>query len=124
MGYDDTVAFDWLDRNTPPDARVLIASTQMHVLPSGPSAANVGTDAGIWIPALTDRVTTFAPFGTDFRSPGTLEGLCKEQINYIYVGGTDQKFNAAQLQEKPDWYEGILFLPNAQVYQITGCTKL
>ena len=124
VGYDDTVAFDWLDRNTPPDARALIESTQMHVLPSGPSAANVGTDAGIWIPALTDRVTTFAPFGTDFRSPGTLEGLCKEQINYIYVGGTDQKFNAAQLQEKPDWYEGILFLPNAQVYQITGCTKL
>ena len=122
--YDDTIAFDWLDRNTPPDARVLIASTQMHVLPSGPSEANVGTDAGIWIPALTDRITTFAPFGIDFRSPGTLEGLCKEQINYIYVGGTDQKFNAAQLQEKPDWYEGILFLPNAQVYQITGCTKL
>ena len=121
--YDDTVAFDWLDRNTPPDVRILIASTQMHVLPSGPSEANVGTDAGIWIPALTDRVTTFAPFGIDFRSPDTLEWLCKEQINYIYVGGTDQKFNAAQLQEKPDWYEGILFLPNAQVYQITGCTK-
>ena len=121
--YDDTVAIDWLDRNTPPDARILIASTQMHVLPSGPSAANVGTDAGIWIPALTGRATTFAPFDIDFRSPSTLEELCKEQIDYIYIGGTDQKFNAAQLEAKAERYERILFLPNAQLYKLIGCSK-
>jgi hypothetical protein len=122
VGYDDTVAMDWIDRNLPPDARILIAATQMSVLPAGPSAGLVGTDAGIWIPALTGRVTTFAPFETDFRSKSTLEQLCRMQVDYVYVGGTDQKFNAEQLNEKTEWYDGVLFLPNVQLYQLTGCS--
>lgn len=121
--YDDTVAFDWLDRNLPPDARILIASTQMNVLPSGPAAGSVGTDAGIWIPTLTGRNTAHAPFGIDFRSTSTLEQLCQTQIDYIYIGGTEQTFSAAQLQAEADWYERVLFLPNAQLYQVTGCKK-
>ncbi len=121
--YDDTVAFDWLDRNLSPDAHILIASTSMNVLPSGPSGGPTGTDAGIWIPALTGRNVTFAPFDIDFRSTGTLEGLCQMQVDYVYVGGTTQNFNADQLQSKTDWYKGVLFLPNAQLYQLTGCNK-
>jgi hypothetical protein len=123
VGDNDVVAFDWLNRNTPPDARILIASTQMHVFPTGPSAASVGTDAGIWIPALTGRTTSFATFDTDFRYEGTLAYLCREQIDYVYVGGTEQNFNAELLQAKPDWYETILSLPDAQLYGINGCTK-
>ena len=119
--YDDTVAFDWLSRNTPPDARILIASTQMNVLPSGPAAGSVGTDAGIWIPVLTGRNTAHAPFGIDFRSTSTLEQLCQMQVDYVYIGGTDQKFDATQLQARVEWYERVLFLPNAELYQITGC---
>jgi hypothetical protein len=121
VGYDDTVAFDWLDKNLLSDARILIASISMNVLPSGPSESPTGTDAGIWIPALTGRKITFAPFDIDFRATDTLEQLCQLQIDYIYVGGTTQKFNAAQLQAKTDWYKGVLFLPNAQLYQLTGC---
>jgi hypothetical protein len=123
VGYDDTVALDWLDKNLPSDTRILIPSTSMNVLPSGPSGSPTGTDAGIWIPALTGRNVTYAPFDIDFRSTGTLEGLCQMQINYIYVGGTTQRFNAAQLQSKADWYKGVLFLPNAQLYQLIGCEK-
>ena len=123
VGYDDTVAFDWLDKNLPSDAHILIASTSMNVLPSGPSAGPTGTDAGIWIPALTGRDTTFAPFDIDFCTTGTLNQLCKMRIDYIYVGGTAQKFNAEQLQTKADWYKGVLFLPNTQLYQLTGCEK-
>jgi hypothetical protein len=121
--YDDTVAFDWIDRNLPSDARILIASTSMNVLPSGPSGNPTGTDAGIWIPAFTGRSTTFAPFDMDFRSPDTLEQLCQMQIDYIYVGGTTQSFDAEQLQSKADWYKRVLFLPHAQLYQLTGCDK-
>lgn len=123
VGYDDTVAFDWLDKNLPSDARILIASTNMNVLPSGPSESPTGTDAGIWIPALTDREITFAPFDIDFGTTGTLNQLCQMQIDYIYDGGTAQKFNAAQLHAKADWYKEVLFLPNAQLYQLTGCNK-
>jgi hypothetical protein len=121
--YDDTVAFDWIDRNLPSDARILIASTSMNVLPSGPSANPTGTDAGIWIPMLTGQNVAFAPFDMDFRSTATLEQLCRMQIDYIYVGGTTQNFNATQLQAKTDWYKRVLFLPNAQLYQLIGCDK-
>jgi hypothetical protein len=121
--YDDTVALDWLDRNLPTEAHILIAATQLNVLPAGPSASLVGTDAGIWIPALTGRTVSLAPFDIDFRSTGTLEQLCQRQIGYVYVGGTGQIFHTAQLSEKADWYQRVLFLPNAQLYQLTRCIR-
>ena len=121
--YDDTIALDWLARNTPSDARILIASTQMHVLPSGPSTSPVGTDAGIWIPALTGRDITYAHFDTDFRSENELEMLCQKQVEYIYIGNTSQSFNVSQLIAKKDWYKPILSLPDVQLYQVTGCFK-
>ena len=121
LGYDDTIAFDWLSRNSPPDAHILVPSTEMNVLPSGPSADAVGTDAGIWIPNLTGRPIALMPFNLDFQSEDTVEQLCQQQINYIYVGNTDQSFAAAQLQKKTDWYEMVLLLPNAQLYRLANC---
>jgi len=121
--YDDTVTLDWLDRNTPPDARILIASTQMNVLPSGPSASHVGTDAGIWITPLTGRNTAFMPFEIDFRSPDTQGQLCQKQIDYVYVGRADQSFNISQLIAKKDWYKPILSLPNTNLFRVTGCLR-
>lgn len=121
--HDDIAAFNWLDKNLPPDASILISSTSMNVLPSGPLGSPTGTDAGLWIPTLTGRDTAFAPFDIDFRSTNTLERLCHMQIDYIYVGGTAQKFNAEQLRSKADWYKEVLFLPNVQLYQLTGCDK-
>jgi hypothetical protein len=122
MKYDDTIALDWLAANLPPDAYILIPATQMNVLPSGPSESPVGTDAGIWIPALTGRRTTFAQFETDFRSPDSLEQFCQQGIDYVYVGSTDQSFALGQLLEKGDWYERVLSLPNAQLFKLTGCS--
>ena len=119
--YDDTIALDWLDANLPPDANILIPATQMNVLPSGPSASPVGTDAGIWIPVLTGRRTTFAQFETDFRSSDSLELLCQQEIDYVYVGSTDQSFTVEQLLERRDWYESILSLPNVQLFKVIEC---
>ena len=123
VGYDDTIAFDWLSRNTALDARILIPSAQMNVLPSGPSATPVGTDAGIWIPPLTNRVTTFAAFDIDFSSESTLDQLCQEQVDYIYVGGTEQSFNATQLQAETTWYDAALSLPKTKLYKLIGCSR-
>jgi hypothetical protein len=97
VDYDDTIAIDWLDRNLPLDAHILVAATPMSVLPARPSAELVGTDAGIWIPSLAGREIILAPFDTDFRTKSTLEGLCQKQVGYIYAGGKEQKFNTAQL---------------------------
>ncbi len=123
VGYDDTVALDWSNKNLPPAAHILIAGRQLSVLPSGPSTNLVGTDAGIWIPALTGRKATLAPSDIDFRSESTLEQLCQGKIDYVYVGGTDQTFDATQLNEKAGWYERILSLPSAQLYRLKGCSQ-
>lgn len=119
--YDDTIVLDWLDKNLPPDAHILISSTKMNVLPTGPSPYPVGTDAGIWIPTLMNKTTTFMSFEIDFQSPDTLEQLCQQQIGYVYIGGTDQSFNDTQLISKRDWYDAVLTLPKAQLYQVAGC---
>ncbi|MGB7875486.1 MAG: hypothetical protein WBL25_13970 [Anaerolineales bacterium] len=119
--YDDTIALDWLEANLPADAYILIPATQMNVLPSGPSAGLTGTDAGIWIPALTGKAITYAQFEIDFHSESTLEMLCQLQIDYVYIGGTSQSFNVSQLLAKGNWYEAVLSLPDAQVYRLIGC---
>jgi hypothetical protein len=123
VGYDDTVVFEWIDRNLPSDALILIAATQLNVLPTGPSESLVGTDAGIWIPVLTGRNISLVSFDTDFRSASTLIDLCQKQVGYIYSGGRAHSFNAMQLQAKTEWYERMLFLPNAQLYQLTSCFR-
>jgi hypothetical protein len=121
VGYNDTVAFGWLDNHLSPDARILVAGTQLNVLPAGPAKNLVGSDAGIWLRAMTGRPTSLSPFDTDFRSASTLKQLCRRRIQYIYVGGTKQIFNIEQLHEKAEWYERIFFLPEAQLYRLTGC---
>jgi hypothetical protein len=123
VGHDDTVAFDWLDKHLPPEARTLVAGTQLNVLPAGPSKNLAGSDAGIWIRAMSGRHTSLAPFDTDFRSASTLKRLCQRRIQYIYIGGTKQIFNTAQFHEKAEWYDRIFFLPDAQLYRLTGCSK-
>lgn len=123
VGYDDIIAFDWLNKNTPPDATILIPSTQMLVLTSGPAESPIGIDGGIWIPALSGRTTSFTAFDTDFQSESTLEQLCQEQIEYVYVGGTEQSFDAMQLQAEPGWYDAILSLPDVQLFELTGCSR-
>jgi hypothetical protein len=119
--FDDTIAFDWLDSNLPPDANILIASTQMNVLPSGPTPGPVGTDAGIWIPALTGRTITYAQFETDFRLPDSLEKLCGQQVDYVYVGGTEQSFRVERLLLKEEWYQAVLSLEEVQLFRVIGC---
>ena len=123
VSHDDIVAFDWLEDHLPSDAHILVAGTQLSVLPSGPATGLVGTDGGIWIPALTGRNISYMPFNTDFSSSDTLDDMCRQQISYIYVGSTNQKFDISQLQAKADWYEAIFSLPNVQIYRIKGCSQ-
>jgi hypothetical protein len=120
LKYDDTIALDWLNVNSPSDARILIASAELNVLPSEEFEGFAGTDAGIWIPQLTGRVITSMPYDVDFRLPERVNRLCQREIDYIYVGGTNQSFSTAQLEEA-EWFEKRLSLPNVQIYQRTSC---
>lgn len=96
----DVAAMDWINANTPPDARFAINT--LFWLPNLPH----GTDAGYWIPYFTRRQTTtgnmISPLGAiestemtvsesrlvkrlDTDSTAAAE-LGKMGVNYIYIG--------------------------------------
>ena len=120
-GPDDLVAIDWMDKNLPADARILVSTVDLIVLASGTAQGYLSGDAGAWITPLTDRVTIPRPYDSNFNQREVLDNLCKMDIQYIYVGEIGQTFNASQLMAHPDWYKSLLSMPKAGVYQIVGC---
>jgi hypothetical protein len=121
VGPDDLTAIDWMDRNLPADARILISTTDLILLPSASSQGTVGADAGIWISPLINRQTLSMPYGSNFAKRETLDVLCKKEINYIYIGEIGQTFDNVQISSNPAWYKALLSMPKAGVYQVIGC---
>lgn len=120
FGEDDAVAFDWMDKNLPPDANIGISSYEAYVL-DAQSTSSPGTDGGVWIVPLIHRNPVYLNSQTNFRDQKTLTDLCEKKITHIYVGGREESFSLLQLQEQPAWYETLLLLPKAQVFKIIGC---
>ncbi len=123
IGNDDLLALDWMDERLPHNARILISSSEIRISPSGQSPQNTGADAGIWIAPLIDRPTVSLPYPSDFRQVDVLNRLCEQKITHIYAGSTNQSFNLEFLSARPDWYKNLLYLPDAQVYQVNGCRQ-
>ena len=121
MSQDDLEAIQWLDENLPDGARILTASTNLNVLPTDKYQGSAGADAGTWITALTGRPVSLLPFHTDFSQSQTLEILCGQQLNIIYVGKTGFSFNDDAMNVQPDAYKLLLDLPKAKIYEVTGC---
>ena len=121
VGRNDLIALDWIDSNLPPEARVMISSTEMRVLATDSPQGLVSGDAGAWVHPLTGRATLFLPYHSDFTQQTTLEALCQMDAEYIYVGETGLTFSNEQLVSQPGWYKNLLSMPKVQVYQVTGC---
>ncbi len=117
----DAAAFEWLDRNTPADANILIASFESVVFESNQPAGYSGADAGIWIPVFIHRIVTLEPYYKDFNALETLDEICKLGVTYIYAGSTNQSFNKDQPGNQPEWYARQLKLPGVEIYKLTGC---
>jgi hypothetical protein len=121
VGRDDLVAIDWVDKNLPTDARILIASTEMRVLDTDTPQGAAGSDAGAWITPLTGRRTVPLPFQSDFSQQAIYDRLCQMGARYIYVGEIGATFNNSSLSSQPDWYKVLLSMPKAKIYQLSGC---
>lgn len=121
VSRDDLVAIDWLDNHLPPEARILISSTELRVLASDSFQGAVNGDAGAWITPLTDRATVLMPFHSDFSQQTTFDMLCQLQADYIYVGESGARFNNAQIEPYVDRYKILLSMPQTKVYQVIGC---
>ena len=123
VGRDDLVAIDWLDKNLPSDARILISSTELRVLDTNSPQGAAGGDAGAWITPLTSRVTIPLPYQSDFTQQATFDTLCKIGTDYIYVGETGATFNNGLLTTQPDRYKILLAMPRTKIYQVSGCSQ-
>jgi hypothetical protein len=78
-------------------------------------------DAGIWIIPLLSQSVELARSGMQFDLAETHTDLCTRGVEYIYVGGMPQSFDAGQLNAIPIWYAPSFALPSAKVYQVLGC---
>lgn len=123
VGRDDLVAIDWVDKNLPTDARILIASTELRVLDTNAPQGAAGSDAGIWITPLTGRRTIPWPFQSDFSQQAIFDELCQTRVNYIFVGETGAVFNSGLLSSQPDRYKILLSMPKTKIYQVSGCPR-
>ena len=121
VSQDDLVAIDWMDKNLPLDARILISANELRVLASGSFEGYVSEDAGVWITPLISRATIPLPYSSDFGQQSILDSLCRMKANYIYVGEIGTTFDNSQIQRHPDWYKSLLSMPKAKVYQVIGC---
>lgn len=116
---DDLTAIEWMDKNLPQDARILISSTDLNVLPTTAYQGSAGGDAGAWITPLINRATIFMPFNKDFSQQQTLETICQSQVEYVYVGKTGSSFDDSVMNA--DVYKSLFSLPKAKVYEVMGC---
>ncbi len=114
----DAVAFEWIDKNLPADAYILIASAELSVLETHSLVSYAGSDAGIWLTPLINRKTLRFPYRTDFGLQSTRDELCRHQITHIYLGGTGQSFTQAQLRNASAWYTMLFSLSDAEVYAL------
>ena len=121
FGENDQTTLNWMDKNIPSNAAIVISSSDAVLFESSLSMWYAGSDGGIWITPLIHRNTLFLPYQIDFGTQDVLVKLCQRGVGYVYVGGTGQSFNKERLSSKPDWYERVFFLPKAQIYRIVGC---
>lgn len=121
VSSDDVAAIEWMDKNLPPDARVLTASSELNVLPTTEFQGSANGDAGAWIQPITGRTSVPMIFYADFSDPATLGTLCQLGVRYVYVGATGWPFDDSTMPEIPNGYSILLALPKAKVYQVTGC---
>lgn len=121
VGSDDLVALDWIDKNLPPDARILVSSTELRVLPTDTPQGAAGGDAGAWITPLTKRVTVPLPYQSDFSQQAVFDTICQWEAQYLYVGQTGAIFNNDQIAPFPNRYQILLSMPTTKIYEIVGC---
>jgi hypothetical protein len=121
VGNDDAAALAWMDDQLSVDARIGIASTELNVLPSESMEGYAGSDAGIWIMPLIDRVTVPLPQHLDFQQEDVLAMLCEMGIDNIYIGELGLSFDNSKLSRQSQWYKPILIMPGVKVYEMAGC---
>ena len=123
VGNNDLAAMAWMENQLPVDTRIGIASTALKVVAEDVVEGDVGTDAGVWVTPLTDRVTILLPNDLDFDQGPVLDMICQKKVQYIFIGEMGQPFDIARLNSRPIWYRPLLSMSRTRVYQVIGCDR-
>jgi hypothetical protein len=114
----DLDAFRWIETQTPKDAVIVI---------SGFRDRNymIGTDAGIWIHALTGRNVNRRSFDMDWTSIEVMREICRPKSNdvFLYQGGREYSFNQKDLNQQ-NWYRIVFESGRTRIYQVVGCRNV
>lgn len=122
VSSDDINAMTWIDKNTQPNATILIAGKPLNVTPYQDNDQPLtSTDAGVWVSNLTARKTLLSPYTQDFDNPLFFIELCQRGVDYIYAGNQSFSFNASLYKNERGWYDEILSLPKTRLFVVQGC---
>jgi hypothetical protein len=121
VGQDDLTAMEWMSKNLPSDARILVSANELIVQASGALQGYAAADAGAWITPLTGRVAVPLFYETNLGKEKKFKSLCIMGIDYIYIGSTGLSFHAPRLRSHPEWYKALFSRSRTEVYQLIGC---
>jgi hypothetical protein len=115
---DDRHALEWIRTETPADSLVLVAGFKE-------GGQFFGTDAGIWVQALSERDSNRMAFDTDWAVTGEIERLCRDEAAevYVYAGGGPYSFDEAGLAAQA-WAAPTFAWGRTTVYKVGDCGQV
>jgi len=107
----DLQAIDWIKHRAPQDSVVWIAGFK-------PRRYMLGTDAGIWVRALTGRNVNLLRYDFDWASASAFDHICRPyyQDVLIYQGGLPFSFDEAGLSSQA-WLSEVFESGRANIYR-------
>jgi hypothetical protein len=114
----DLQALEWIKESTPANSLVLTSAFSEK-------GQVFGTDAGIWVQALTGRATNRLTFDTDWRNPAEIMRVCGGGARdiYLYAGGTPYAFDQGVLREQA-WARVVFSGGKTILFQVEDCAHL
>jgi hypothetical protein len=109
----DLKALSWANANLPSGATVYTAAINKE-------DGLIGSDAGVWVNALTSSKSQLLPFDFAWYYPEEYAAICGPAQAFIYVGGRSTSFQIDPLTH-PDWYKLIFNDASTSIYEIIPC---
>lgn len=110
VNQSDLQAIHWIRSQSSLDSTIWIPAFK-------PGKYKIGTDAGIWIPALANRNANKLPYEYDWKVYSARETLCQVYYGevYVYAGSTQFSFDVTTL-EAVEWLELTFSSGGTRIY--------
>ncbi|HSM72202.1 MAG TPA: hypothetical protein VK851_11725 [Anaerolineales bacterium] len=112
----DRLAFQWIQENSSTHTLYFISTVN-------DGDRSYGTDAGIWISALTKIPTNKLLFNVNWNSINLFDEICPSEGGeaYVYMGGKETSFEDNKLAQQ-QWITSAFQAGEVKIYKISSCT--